>query len=283
MSLVTACCCPTLLGRCCVLDTTSPFVDCVDICTDEVIQADCTALGGIWQLGLCADVNACKGVCCATDSTGYFVACQEGVTQCECFSDNLAPGVTTNWTSGNDLTCADIACPCQCAELCPCVKYIIITYTHDIYIYGSQGCVIHYHYYESDPIGVGVGGFALDGTDTPCPDAQAIFDYYLSYAPTTGYSNTYYYDDGITISQTDTMVVTATINPHLLCPSSICNPAPINMGNHDYINYSTRNYSYCSYEYVNTNISTPEYLTPGSCVTCGYEDCVHEFDDCEDC
>lgn len=130
MSMMRKCCCEVQLGRCCMIDIDVGEQDCADDCVDGKTWQECVALGGHWQAGTCADENGCKGVCCATDAQGYFVACQEGVTQCECFSDNLAPGVTTNWTPGPELTCADISCPCQCIpDGCVYRQYVLVTKT----------------------------------------------------------------------------------------------------------------------------------------------------------
>ena len=287
MSLMNAaCCCATTVGRCCILDTTAPNVDCQDLCVDNKTVAQCTALGGVWELGACADVepNACVGVCCATNAAGYFVACQEGVTQCECYSDNLAVGVTTTWHSGPNLTCADIACPCRCQTPCPCLQYIIVTTTQTIINHTcSSPCTSQYYIYESDPIAISVP-VTPNALDTECVGNTALINYWLSYIPTLGYNNTYYCQDGVTVSQTDVKVYTATLGA-VVCSTSICNAPQVSVGNHIniYTCTDTGSSAPCLCTGPNVNTSTPVMVTRDYCQTCSLENCVHEFDDCENC
>lgn len=289
MSLMTgSCCCPSQLGRCCILDTTAPNVDCQDLCVDNKTVAQCTALGGVWELGACADVNpnACVGVCCATNAAGYFVACQEGVTQCECYSDNLAVGVTTTWHSGPNLTCADIACPCRCQEPCPCYQYIVFATLETITNHTCfSPCTTQYIIHESEPDGVAVP-VTPNGLDTECVGNAALIAYYLSYVPTLGFSYTYFCQDGTTISQTRVRSYSASLGA-VVCSTSICNAPQVNIGNYEYTFTCTENgpsSAPCLCQYSpNINVSTPVMVTREYCQTCSLENCVHEFDDCENC
>ena len=292
MSLMqtTGCCCNT--GRCCILDTTSPIVDCVDLCVDNKTPAECAALGGVWESGTCNDVdpNGCIGVCCATTTAGYFVACQEGVTQCECFSENLAPNVTSTWHSGPNLTCADIACPCQCSDSpCPCLQYLIVKKTTTI---TTQICnntcsfeTVEIEYSNQ----FDASACQSNGLFDACPlSSDYLYDQIDYLNNVAGYTQVdVHCDDGRTI--TEVVVYEASFG-QIVCPNSLCTPTTINLGT-DYLSGTCVVIGTCDItqpQPVCNPIST--YYTPSPsivsiphCNTCGYEDCVHEYDDCAGC
>ena len=271
MSLLRAkCCCNT--GRCCILNTTDPNVDCTDQCIDNKTPAQCTALGGVWEPGACADIepDACIGVCCATTTAGYFVACQEEVTQCECFSDNLAVGVNTTWHSGPNLTCFDIACPCQCPGICVCTRFITYTETHT---YTYTGC----------------GGYCNpDGSYDVC-DPNYIPDL-MAYINSLGYTESYgSCEDFGTIS---TVVHTVSFTTQLgviVCPNPLCTPSQVTIGTNTYNSTCAITYAEAGYECAcapGYPFSSSEVITftRPSCNTCGNgDDCVHLYDDCAGC
>lgn len=288
MSLMqtTGCCCNT--GRCCILDTTSANVDCVDLCVDNKTPAQCTALGGVWELGTCNDVDpkACIGVCCATTTAGYFVACQEGVTQCECFSENLAPNVTPTWHSGPNLTCEDIACPCQCPGICPCTQYITYTRTTtttDTDCDGNCTTVVTEIIVDTDSLG---GPCNADGSYDGC-DPDYIPDL-MAYIDSIGSTQTFFncnnygtvFTRVVTMSQTTQLGV-------IVCPNPLCTPSIATIGTNIYtgtciITHGNQDCEcYPSYPYAVYEVIT---ITRSSCNTCGNGDtCVHLYDDCAGC
>jgi len=297
MSLLNAaCCCATTTGRCCILDTDHPPQDCVDICENNKTPAQCAELGGVWEAGACADVDpvACVGVCCATTTAGYFVACQEGVTQCECFSENLATGVVTNWTSGANLTCADIACPCVCSDQpCPCIQYIKVkttetTVTRFPTCNDANYCV--YTVIEED-LNCAAYGVACDpdGTQLSCPGNGNYFSDLVAYFAAISYTETFQqcteYGDSST-TETHSVLYTAELGA-VVCKNSLCTPATISVGT----NYTSYNCSIsgatrtppCVCQYPNTMVTEPAVVGLPHCNTCGYENCVHVFDDCVTC
>jgi len=297
MSLLnSSCCCATTVGRCCILDTTSPGVDCVDLCVDNKTPAQCLALGGVWEVGACnmIDPTPCVGVCCATTTAGYFVACQEGVTQCECFSDNLAEGVVTNWTSGANLTCADIACPCVCSDQpCPCIQYIKVK-TTDTRVTRYPSCnASDYCVYTVIEESLDCAGYAVacdpDGTQLSCPEDGNYFSDLVAYFAAISYTETFQqcteYGDSST-TETHSVLYTAELGA-VVCKNSLCTPATISVGT----NYTSYNCSIsgatrtppCVCQYPNTMVTEPAVVGLPHCNTCGYENCVHVFDDCVTC
>jgi len=297
MSLLNAaCCCATTTGRCCILDTTAPGVDCVDLCVDNKTPAQCAALGGVWETGACADVDpvACVGVCCATNAAGYFVACQENVTQCQCFSDNLATGVVTNWTSGPNLTCADIACPCVCSDQpCPCIQYIKVK-TTDTRVTRYPLCnASEYCVYTVIEEGLDCAAYGVacdpDGTQLSCPGNGNYFSDLVAYFAAISYTETFQqcteYGDSST-TETHSVLYTAELGA-VVCKNSLCTPATISVGT----NYTSYNCSIsgatrtppCVCQYPNTMVTEPAVVGLPHCNTCGYENCVHVFDDCATC
>ena len=292
MSLLRAkCCCNT--GRCCILNTTDPNVDCTDQCIDNKTPAQCTALGGVWEPGACADIepDACIGVCCATTTAGYFVACQEEVTQCECFSDNLAVGVTTTWHSGPNLTCFDIACPCQCPGVCPCTRYITYTKTET---YTNTGCIDIREYCSSiiQEITVDCDTFGgpcnADGSYDGC-DPNYIPDL-MAYINSLGYTESFFDCDdyGTTSTQVHTISFTSQLGV-IVCPNPLCTPSQVTIGT----NTINRTCQITGGDPFYQCACPPEYpifvsevitLTRPSCNTCGNgDDCVHLYDDCAGC
>ena len=288
-----ACCCATTTGRCCILVTPGPGdADCADLCEDNKTPAQCAALGGVWEAGACADIepDACKGVCCATTTAGYFVACQEGVTQCECFSDNLAVGVNTTWTSGANLTCADIACPCQCSSSpCPCIQYLIVKKTTTI---TTQICdnTCSFKTVQIEYTNQYFGSYCQsNGLFDGCPDQGVYLNDKIDYLNNVaGYTQVdVHCDDGRTITQ---VVAYEASLGSIVCPNSLCSPTTINLGT-DYISGTCEIIGTCD-----TNQQQPvcnpnlTYYTPSQaivnlpyCDTCGYENCVHVYDDCVRC
>jgi len=297
MSLLNAgCCCATTTGRCCILDTTAPNVDCLDLCVDNKTPAQCAALGGVWEAGACADIepDACVGVCCATTTAGYFVACQEGVTQCECYSDNLAPGVNTTWTSGSQLTCADIACPCQCSDQpCPCIQYIKIKVTETTVTRFPTCNSVDYCYYTVIEENLDCAAYTTvcdpDGTQLSCPGNINDFSDLVAYFAAISYTETYQqcteYSDSST-TETHSVIYTVELGA-VVCKNSLCTPTSISVGT----NYTSYNCSItgairnppCACQYPNTMVTEPCLVTVYHCNTCGYENCVHVYDDCVTC
>ena len=292
MSLLnSSCCCATNLGRCCILDTTSPGVDCVDLCVDNKTPAQCLALGGVWEAGACnmIDPTPCVGVCCATTTAGYFVACQEGVTQCECFSDNLAEGVNTTWTSGPNLTCADIACPCQCSDSpCPCMQYIKLTTTDTTTTQVCDNTCSIIVVEVSVENAVNGAHCQAGGLFDACASNGTFINDLIAYYNSASSTETYVHcDDGRT--WTHAIDYYAELGA-IVCPNSLCTPTTIEIG----INTFDATCSIsgtgspplirCTCNPIYPNSDTDPCIVPlPHCNTCGYENCVHEYDDCETC
>ena len=290
MSLLnSSCCCATTTGRCCILVTPGPGgADCADLCEDNKTPAQCAALGGVWEAGACADIepDACKGVCCATTTAGYFVACQEGVTQCECFSDNLAEGVNTTWTSGANLTCADIACPCQCSsEPCPCMQYIKLTTTDTLTTQVCDNTCSIIVIEISVDNAVNSAHCQANGLFDACPGNGTFISDLIAYYNSAGYSETYVHcDDGRT--ETHTIDYLAELGA-IVCPNSLCTPTTINIGTNTYnatCSISGTGSPPCTCNPIYPQSDTDPCIVPiPYCNTCGYEDCVHVYDDCVVC
>ena len=298
MSLLnSSCCCATTTGRCCILVTPGPGgADCADLCEDNKTPAQCAALGGVWEAGACADIepNACVGVCCATTTAGYFVACQESVTQCECFSDNLAVGVNTTWTSGANLTCADIACPCQCSDQpCPCIQYIKVKITETTVTRYPSCNDVNYCYYTVIEESLDCAAYAVacdpDGTQLSCPGDENYFSDLVAYFASISITETFQqcgeYGDSST-NETRTILYTAELGA-VVCKNSLCTPNSITIGT----NYTSYNCAVsgavrtppCACQYPNTMVTEPCVVPLYHCNTCPYENCVHEYDDCATC
>ena len=288
MSLInSACCCPTPeeLGRCCILDTDTSPQDCVDLCENNKTPAQCAALGGVWELGECADVEPepCVGVCCATTTAGYFVACQESVTQCECFSDNLAVGVNTTWTSGPQLTCVDIACPCRCADSCTSVQ--LIDYS-ELIVYSRSPCNLECTFTETtNEFTPGYVGVNIGNNGEDC-NTQYWIDYWIAQLTSTNSTSTPCYAPYTKTYESYTFTSGATVGA-VLTPVSICNPPQQNVGNHTYSYICTADHPnldpQCQCPSSNYSTSVPVFMDRPYCNTCGYENCVHVYDDCENC
>ena len=289
MSLLnSSCCCATTTGRCCILDTTAPGVDCVDLCVDDKTPAQCLALGGVWEAGACADIEpaACIGVCCATTTAGYFVACQEGVTQCECFSDNLAEGVVTNWTSGANLTCADIACPCRCADSCTSIQLIGYGETRLAwYRPCNLECTVTINTDDFIPNYVGV---SISNNGEDCNSTYWI-DYWIALLTSSSLEETFcdLGETGTNRQYSSVAFSTGAVLGAVLTTVSICNAPLQNVGNltHSQSCSSTAPglSSQCVCTISNQSTSVPVYLARPYCRTCDYENCTHVFDDCENC
>jgi len=289
MSLLNAaCCCATTTGRCCILDTTAPGVDCVDLCVDNKTPAQCAALGGVWETGACADVDpaACVGVCCATNAAGYFVACQEGVTQCECFSENLATGVVTNWTSGANLTCADIACPCRCADSCTSIQLIGYSETRSSW-YSPCGIICRV-YVNTDDFTPNYVGVLVSNNGEDCNSTYWI-DYWISLLTSSSLTKGYcdLGETGTNAQTTEVAFATGAVLGAVLTTVNICNAPLQNVVNLTHTQSCTADHPSLSGQCVctisNQSTSVPVYWARPYCRTCDYENCIHVYDDCENC
>ena len=282
MTLQKNCCCA--VGRCCTLDVDLPNADCQDGCIDNISEIDCDQQGGRWQLGTCADVDSCKGTCCVTNSTtGCFIACQTNVTRCECYSDNLAVGVATNWTEGTSIynSCEYIGCPCTNLEGCDFKQIIIFTeeiYWHTWHCYGCDGCGALREAKSTTVTDFNINphlAYGCDNTD------QVMIDWGNSSYEETRSCDIYSYNQ--------IYKVTRQAVKGILIPPTACSNAPaILIGNDEYEGScdlgcpsNCRPFWYqCGISL--DNYSVPVYINATVGNACGFEDCVPDCN-CDPC
>ena len=118
---VAACCCqacsdPTL-GACCIQKGT------VCTCESNKTVCECTKLGGVWNANpVCPD--ACLGVCCVTNASGYPIRCIDNSTKCDCDALNVGQQ-TAIFQQGR--TCLNTSCnSCLTRPHCPQNKILNI-------------------------------------------------------------------------------------------------------------------------------------------------------------
>lgn len=282
MTLQKNCCCS--LGHCCTLDLDLPNQDCADGCVDNISQTDCATLGGIWQTGTCSDENSCKGTCCVTNSTtGCFIACQTNVTRCECFSDNLALGVSTNWTEGTSIynSCEYIGCPCTNLEGCNFTQVVIFTEQliwNDWHCGNCNGCGVNRGYTSTTIQGL------LFNPDEGWACGQEAIQQVIDSWTAQSYETTTNCSDANEIYHNTFYKVIKSAVRGIIIPPTACENAPaIVVGNETYTafcNKGCEDQYYCrgAYWYACpfsvTPSSVPKSLYPIYNSVCGFEECV---------